>query len=139
MYLLISLSCLLSLSCENKRSLKPIGLNCLLNTDVSSKKESEKPNFYQLKRLKLNNLGKVELAKQIHLEYVGRCIGFQDEALKTFAVRRTVYSFITKHSSLHRHKREAEVPTMVSIFLEETNSGPIFFFSAFAQQEGKAG
>ena len=102
-------------------SLKPIGLNCILNTDVEAKKE--KNSFYQLKRLRLNSFGKVEMAKQMNIDYVGRSIGFKDEALKTYRVHRHIYSWAPNGETIGRRRREVEVPTMASIIMEETVSG----------------
>ena len=106
---------------KHMNSLKPIGLNCILNTDVEAKRE--KPSFYQLKRLKLNSFGKVEMAKLMNLDYLGRLIGFKDEALQTYKVHRHIYAFAPSGERIHSRKREAEVPTMVSIIMEETVSG----------------
>jgi len=109
-----------------------VGLNYLLNTDVESNRE--KSSFYQLNRLKLSSMGKVQLGKQINLDYLARCIGFEDEAVKTYRIRKTIYVNAPTHPATQRKKGDVEVPSMVCAIIEEMISGfdsLCFFFFFF--------
>ncbi|KAL9541791.1 hypothetical protein PS6_010137 [Mucor atramentarius] len=80
--------------------LKPLGLNFMLNTNcgvIQSRKRSE----YHRRRSKLHVYGKTAPARQSCLCRLGKCIGFREEALQSFALRAEIYTFAPYHEILN--------------------------------------
>ncbi|KAI8645616.1 hypothetical protein BD408DRAFT_360915 [Parasitella parasitica] len=107
--------------------LKPLGLNFMLNTNcgvVQSRKRSE----YHRRRSKLHVYGKTAPARQSCLCRLGKCIGFREEALQSFALRAEIYTFAPYHEILNtpRYKYskyyQFEVPNALSTVFEERSS-----------------
>ncbi|KAF1803269.1 hypothetical protein FB192DRAFT_1075853 [Mucor lusitanicus] len=108
--------------------LKPLGLNFMLNTNcgvIQSRKRSE----YHRRRSKLHVYGKTAPARQSCLCRLGKCIGFREEALQSFALRAEIYTFAPYHEILNtpRYKYskyyQFEVPNALSTVFEERTSG----------------
>ncbi|KAI9276049.1 hypothetical protein BY458DRAFT_454486 [Sporodiniella umbellata] len=108
--------------------LKPLGLNFMLNTNcgvVQNRKRSE----YHRRRSKLHVYGKTSPARQSCLCRLGKCIGFREEALQSFALRSEIYSFAPYHELLNTAKSKYskyypfEVPNALSTVFEEKVSG----------------
>ncbi|CEP15135.1 hypothetical protein [Parasitella parasitica] len=108
--------------------LKPLGLNFMLNTNcgvIQSRKRSE----YHRRRSKLHVYGKTAPARQSCLCKLGKCIGFREEALQSFALRAEIYTFAPYHEILNtpRYKYskyyQFEVPNALSTVFEERTSG----------------
>ncbi|KAI8140299.1 hypothetical protein BJV82DRAFT_671729 [Fennellomyces sp. T-0311] len=108
--------------------LKPVGLNFMLNTNcgvLQGRKRSE----YHRRRSKLHVYGRTSPARQTCLCRLGKCIGFKEEALNSFALRAEVYTFAPYHEMLSaaRYKYsqfyQFEVPNALSTVFEETTSG----------------
>ncbi|CEI97849.1 hypothetical protein RMCBS344292_11974 [Rhizopus microsporus] len=108
--------------------LKPLGLNFMLNTNcgvLQSRKRSE----YHRRRSKLHVYGKTCPARQSCLCRLGKCIGFREEALQSFALRAEIYTFAPYHEILNtpRYKfskyYQFEVPNALSTVFEEKTSG----------------
>lgn len=108
--------------------LKPLGLNFMLNTNcgvIQSRKRSE----YHRRRSKLHVYGKTAPARQSCLCRLGKCIGFREEALQSFALRSEIYTFAPYHEILNTPRfkyskyYQFEVPNALSTVFEERTSG----------------
>ncbi|KAI9484564.1 hypothetical protein BDB00DRAFT_854740 [Zychaea mexicana] len=109
-------------------SLKPVGLNFMLNTNcgvLQGRKRSE----YHRRRSKLHVYGRTSPARQTCLCRLGKCIGFKEEALDSFALRAEIYTFAPYHEMLSAARYEYsqyyqfEVPNALSTVFEEKTSG----------------
>ncbi|GAA5795183.1 hypothetical protein HPULCUR_000537 [Helicostylum pulchrum] len=108
--------------------LKPLGLNFMLNTNcgvIQSRKRSE----YHRRRSKLHVYGKTAPARQSCLCTLGKCVGFREEALQSFALRAEIYTFAPYHEILNTPRfkyskyYQFEVPNALSTVFEERSSG----------------
>jgi hypothetical protein len=57
---------------------------------------------------------------------LGKSIGFTDDALSTFQLRKEIYTFAPYHEVLNAHRnfsQQFEIPSMLSTIYEETRSG----------------
>ncbi|KAF7726482.1 hypothetical protein EC973_008717 [Apophysomyces ossiformis] len=108
--------------------LKPLGLNFMLNTNcgvIQGRKRSE----YHRRRSKLHVYGKTSCARQSCLCKMGKCIGFREEALQSFALRAEIYTFAPYHEILKTPRYQYnqyfsfEVPNALSTVFEERDSG----------------
>ncbi|CAO3692490.1 unnamed protein product [Rhizopus stolonifer] len=108
--------------------LKPLGLNFMLNTNCGVIQD-RKPSEYHRRRSKLHVYGKTSPARQSCLCRLGKCIGFREEALQSFALRSEIYTFAPYHELLNtaRYKYSKyypfEVPNALSTVFEERTSG----------------
>lgn len=131
-----------------RRCLKPLGLNFMLNTNcgvIQSRKRSE----YHRRRSKLHVYGKTAPARQCKfassffrklslltnrkkiacLCRLGKCVGFREEALQSFALRAEIYTFAPYHEILNTPRfkyskyYQFEVPNALSTVFEERSSG----------------
>ncbi|KAI7868213.1 uncharacterized protein EV154DRAFT_432195 [Mucor mucedo] len=100
--------------------LKPLGLNFMLNTNcgvIQSRKRSE----YHRRRSKLHVYA--------CLCRLGKCVGFREEALQSFALRAEIYTFAPYHEILNTPRfkyskyYQFEVPNALSTVFEERSSG----------------
>ncbi|KAI7885791.1 hypothetical protein K492DRAFT_123348 [Lichtheimia hyalospora FSU 10163] len=102
-------------------SLKPVGLNFMLNTNCGVL-QGRKRSDYHRRRSKLH----VYVPCLCRL---GKCIGFKEEALRSFAQRAEIYAFAPYHDILDtpRYKFsqyfQFEVPNALSTVFEERESG----------------
>ncbi|KAI7862736.1 hypothetical protein BDF14DRAFT_1851990 [Spinellus fusiger] len=112
---------------QNLPCLKPLGLNFMLNTNcgiIQGKKRSD----YHRRRSKLHVYGKTSPARQSCLCRLGKCIGFREEALQSFALRAEIYTFAPYHSILSTPRYQYsqyfsfEVPNALSTVFEETTT-----------------
>ncbi|KAI7850621.1 hypothetical protein BDC45DRAFT_518069 [Circinella umbellata] len=109
-------------------SLKPVGLNFMLNTNcgvLQGRKRSE----YHRRRSKLHVYGRTSPARQTCLCRLGKCIGFKEEALRSFALRAEIYAFAPYHeipnATRYQYSQyyQFEVPNALSTVFEERSSG----------------
>ncbi|KAG2187033.1 hypothetical protein INT44_003261 [Umbelopsis vinacea] len=105
--------------------LKPVGLNFLLNTNCGVLQGRRRAEHHR-KRSGLHSYGKTLPARQSCLCRLGKTIGFTDDALSTFQLRKEIYTFAPYHEVLNAHRnfsQQFEVPSMLSTIYEETRSG----------------
>ncbi|CAG8604208.1 7716_t:CDS:10 [Paraglomus brasilianum] len=105
-------------------SLKPLGLNLLLNTTCGALQGRKRIDQHQ-KWSKLHRYAKTKPARQSCLCQLGKEIGFTDDALQAFVRRKEIYAFAPYHPSLRERIRDDqwELPIMVSLIYEEEGSG----------------
>lgn len=122
-----------------------MGLNFLLNTNCGVLQGRRRAEHHR-KRSGLHSYGKTLPARQCkqgtafwncrlqftHFHYLaclcrlGKSIGFTDDALGTFQLRKEIYTFAPYHEVLNAHRnfsQQFEVPSMLSTIYEETRSG----------------
>lgn len=114
--------------------LKPVGLNFMLNTNCGVI-QGRKRTDYHRKRSKLQVYGRTAPARQACLCRLGKCIGFREDSLQSFALRAEIYTFAPYHDILMTPRFQFsqyyafEVPNALSTVFEERNSGkrPLLF------------
>ncbi|CAM0141394.1 unnamed protein product [Umbelopsis sp. WA50703] len=105
-------------------ALKPVGLNFLLNTNCGVLQGRRRAEHHR-KRSGLHSYGKTLPARQSCLCRLGKSIGFTDDALATFQLRKEIYTFAPYHEVLNSQRnlpQQFEVPSMLSTIYEETRS-----------------
>ncbi|KAJ3224160.1 hypothetical protein HK099_000151 [Clydaea vesicula] len=100
-------------------SLKPLGLNILLNSDCSTLQDNKKKIEDNHRRFcNINIHGKVHTYQQSCLCNLSREIGFSDDVLKNFIFRKSVQTFSPFSSALTIEKN-FDIPNMFTRFFEE--------------------
>ncbi|KAI8076326.1 uncharacterized protein BX664DRAFT_344388 [Halteromyces radiatus] len=108
--------------------LKPVGLNFMLNTNCGVV-QGRKRTDYHRKRSKLQVYGRTAAARQACICRLGKCIGFRENSLQSFALRAEIYTFAPYHDILMTPRYqfsqyyEFEVPNALSTVFEERSSG----------------
>ncbi|OZJ02713.1 hypothetical protein BZG36_03847 [Bifiguratus adelaidae] len=115
---------------QHMSSLKPLGLNLLLNTNCGVLHGRRRGEHHR-KRSNLHFHGKTKPARQSCVCSLGKLIGFTENALKTFAKRKELFTFCPFHPSLDYAVRnyQYEIPSMVSSVYEEMSSGSYQLFT----------
>ena len=102
-------------------SLKPFGLNCILNTHCGAINGRKRKEAHR----KLTNLqlyGKSIPSRQTCICMIGREIGFTDKAVQTFQPWREIYTFAPTHPSVHEIYHcysNLEVPSLLSLIVKD--------------------
>ncbi|KAL1921766.1 uncharacterized protein VTP21DRAFT_10408 [Calcarisporiella thermophila] len=101
-------------------SLKPIGLNLLLNTSCGVTHGRRRTEHHK-RQSGLHVHGRTKPARQACLCSIGRAIGFVDRALSSFKRRKEIYTFAPYHDSLQYRIPfyHYEIPSMLSSIFEE--------------------
>ncbi|KAK9767419.1 hypothetical protein K7432_002819 [Basidiobolus ranarum] len=105
-------------------SLKPLGLNLLLNTDCGVRQGRRRADHHR-KFSSIHDHARLLPSRQSCLCRLGKEIGFSDNALATFSKKKDIGTFSPYYLSvLHslRH-HQYEVPNILSTIYEELNSG----------------
>ena len=108
--------------------LKPVGLNYMLNTNCGIVQGKRRMDYHR-KRSRIQAYGRTAPARQTCPCRLAKCIGFQEDALQSFALRAEIYTFAPYHSVLNSSRYQFsqyytyEVPNAMSTVFEERNSG----------------
>jgi len=104
-------------------SLKPLGLNLLLNTNCGFA-EGKIRNDPHRRLSGLHFCGRTQSARQTCLCRLGREIGFSVDAIKSFKLLKQLYTLSPSHPSLDKMiDYHFKVPNMFSQIFEEASSG----------------
>ncbi|ORX41336.1 hypothetical protein BCR36DRAFT_364581 [Piromyces finnis] len=104
-------------------SLKPLGLNLLLNTNCGFA-EGKIRNDPHRRLSGLHFCGRTQSARQTCLCRLGREIGFSVDVIKSFKLLKQLYTLSPSHPSLEKMvDYHFKVPNMFSQIFEEASSG----------------
>ncbi|ORX90788.1 calcium ATPase [Basidiobolus meristosporus CBS 931.73] len=105
-------------------SLKPLGLNLLLNTDCGVRQGRRRADHHR-KFSSIHKHARLLPSRQSCLCRLGKEIGFSDGALASFSKKKDIGTFSPYRPSLLHSLRhhQYEVPSVLSTIYEEMNSG----------------
>ncbi|KAI8588602.1 hypothetical protein BDZ88DRAFT_476427 [Geranomyces variabilis] len=110
-------------------TLKPLGLNLLLNTDCGAHHGRIRPEHHR-KSNGHHAHGRVRPGRQACLCQLGREIGFSVEAMRGFTLQKSIHCFAPQHPTVAKvPDYHFEIPSFVSQIFQETASQSFQLFS----------
>ncbi|KAI8915014.1 hypothetical protein DFJ77DRAFT_43795 [Powellomyces hirtus] len=114
---------------EHLASLKPLGLNLLLNTDCGARQGRNRLEHHR-KSNGHQHHGRVRPSRQACLCQLGREIGFSADAMRLFALQKTIHCFAPYHWNVTKvPDYHFEIPSFLSQIFQETSSQSFQLFS----------